>query len=144
MLRTYPHLRAYFTVELLDHRYHQCVNVSQSIRNLVAHVTGGPDVVMEMVHGDSAEMTAALGSVPEVTGLRTFFWLDAHTGDDDITVWPLPGEVHEIMRQWETGFVLIDDFLVPGKVQLYGHDAEHYNLQVPDLGRHLRYSHSQL
>lgn len=48
----------------------------------------------------------------------TFFWLDAH---DYGFEWPLRGEVDLITTHWDKGYILIDDFLVPG-LDCFGYD----------------------
>ena len=48
-------------------------------------------------------------------------------------MWPLPAEVAVAMASWDSGFILIDDFVVPGKQDLYGADAAHYNIEVRKL-----------
>ena len=52
------------------------------------------------------------------------FWLDAH---DYGFEWPLREEIETITSHWEKGFVLIDDFLVPG-LDCFGYDE--YDGQV--------------
>ena len=52
------------------------------------------------------------------------FWLDAH---DYGFEWPLREEMEIITSNWNQGFVLIDDFLVPG-LDCFGFDA--YDGQV--------------
>jgi FkbM family methyltransferase len=47
------------------------------------------------------------------------FWLDAHGYGFD---WPLREEIEFITKQFDTGFILIDDFMVPGREQ-FGYDT---------------------
>ena len=59
---------------------------------------------------------AAIGD--ELFKSSTLFWLDAHGYGFD---WPLREELHFIGERFDQGFVLIDDFVVPGRPE-FGFD----------------------
>ncbi len=58
---------------------------------------------------------------------RAVFWLDAHGYGFD---WPLREEVAFITSNFESAYILIDDFKVPG-LDMFGYD--HYNDQTCSL-----------
>lgn len=75
---------------------------------------------------------------------RPMFWLDAHGQGYE---WPLPREVRFITTHWSSGWILIDDFKVPG-LDMFGYDT--YNGQecsyefiaaslAPERSYHLHY-----
>lgn len=56
--------------------------------------------------------------------------LDAHgTGGVGNLGWPCPEEVRIITRHWDSGYLLIDDFVVPGK-EVFGADGAEYTVPV--------------
>lgn len=55
---------------------------------------------------------------------RCFFWLDAHGYGFE---WPLEEELEFITNQFTSGYILIDDFMVPGREQ-FGYDV--YQKQI--------------
>lgn len=55
---------------------------------------------------------------PGIFQKRCFFWLDAHGYGFE---WPLKMELEFVTRQFNTSYILIDDFKVPGREQ-FGYD----------------------
>jgi hypothetical protein len=49
---------------------------------------------------------------PEIFSERCFFWLDAHGYGFE---WPLKDELEFITQKFKSGYILIDDFKVPGR-----------------------------
>ncbi|MFO1355135.1 MAG: hypothetical protein U1F72_03210 [Gammaproteobacteria bacterium] len=72
-----------------------------------------------IVQGDSREVLRALldGPVGPGRGANTFFYLDAHWGED----LPLAGEIDLVFARCPDAIVMIDDFAVPGD-EGYGYD----------------------
>ncbi|HJS78005.1 MAG TPA: hypothetical protein VJ778_11375 [Burkholderiales bacterium] len=66
---------------------------------------------VEIHHLSSSEFMKLLAKRAEVFGKRCLFWLDAHGYGFE---WPLREEVRFIAENFETAYVMIDDFKVPG------------------------------
>ena len=131
VLRSYPHLAAYITAEVAPDRFRESVSLSRSVRSLVVNATGTGSAAPPYIgifNGDSAQLLETLAKDASVTAMRTLFWLDAHHGSDPAS-WPLPAEVGHAMHHWCSGFVFVDDFVVPDKPQ-YGFDEPYYNFTV--------------
>lgn len=64
---------------------------------------------------------------PELTEQKVVYWLDAHGGGFR---WPLRDEVRFLTESLRAGFIMIDDFQIPGQPQ-FGYDQ--YKKQVCNL-----------
>lgn len=81
------------------------------------HLADQPQVaVFNETSQDFMARLATIGA--SLFELPTLFWLDAHGYGFD---WPLRDELRFVAERFNEGFVLIDDFLVPGKPQ-FGYD----------------------
>ncbi len=80
-------------------------------------------ITLNNVHifdGLSTELLALFqNQMPGLITRRGLFWLDAHSHGFGCT---LLEEIEAIQRLWRGGFILIDDFVVPGKPE-FGYDV---------------------
>lgn len=74
---------------------------------------------------------------------KTLFWLDAHDYGFD---WPLKEEIEFIFQNFDTGYILVDDFKVP-HLDVFGFDSygsqecsyEYIKTAIPDIPHQLFY-----
>jgi hypothetical protein len=64
---------------------------------------------IRLIHGDARKGLRELSRDPKVAGRPTFFYLDAHWGDD----LPLAEELRIIAAAWPSWVAVVDDFSVP-------------------------------
>ncbi len=102
--RLYPEVRCY-SCEISPEHYRHAAAKAAGLPNLTLTEEGSPALLARLAQGVRAE--------------PTLFWLDAHGYGFP---WPLREEVRIIAEQWERAWVVIDDFLVPGR-PWFGYDA---------------------
>lgn len=86
-----------------------CEQDAEACRRAQEHARGLPNV--EIHELSSARFLQHLAGKPELFKQRCLFWLDAHGYGFK---WPLRDEVRFIAENFETAYVMIDDFKVPG------------------------------
>jgi hypothetical protein len=75
-LRTYPHLSAFITSEIVEERHSDCVSYSSPLVSTVWHLTGAADSVVRMTLGDSADATRRLQhELPALLTKVGLFWV---------------------------------------------------------------------
>jgi hypothetical protein len=77
-----------------------------------ANVASFPNV--ELFNETSQQFIDRLNLRKQIFDRQCVFWLDAHGFGFE---WPLRAEIEFITHRFESGYILIDDFLVPGQNQ---------------------------
>lgn len=98
--REYPHLTC-FSCEPDPKAFEQAVQNTRDLKNVTLYNETSQDFLLglEKEH-------------PEIFAAKTMFWLDAHGYGFK---WPLPFEIEYITTHFGAGYILIDDFKVPGQ-----------------------------
>ena len=105
--RTFPHLPCL-----------SCEPDARAVAVARGHACTRADV--EVFDGTSQEFLRSLTGRPALFERTPLVWLDAHGYGFE---WPLREEVRFVFERFERGFLMIDDFRVPGREQLFGYDA---------------------
>jgi len=100
MAQTYPTLKCYSCEPHLP-TYHKA---EENLKDVRARVS--------LFAGTSADFFQRFANVmPYMLEQPALFWLDAHSHGFGL---PLPEELEFVTHQWTGGYILIDDFKVPG------------------------------
>lgn len=105
MAESYPGIACY-SCEPDTFRYKQATLATSEFSNCV------------LTNEESPELLERLAQ-KELIHQPTLFWLDAHGYGFD---WPLRRELELIVQHWDTPYILIDDFEVPG-CEEFGYDT---------------------
>jgi len=99
--RNYPHVHCF-----------SCEPDLQAYQTARTNVANFQNV--EIYNETSQQFIDRLNSQKQLFDRRCVFWLDAHGFGFE---WPLRAEIEFITHRFESGYILIDDFLVPGQNQ---------------------------
>ena len=108
MARTYPQLRCH-TCEPHLPTYKRAMENLKEVRDRVSVFAGTSEFFFERF----------VNQMPDVMEQPALFWLDAHSHGFGA---PLPEEVAFITKNWAGGYILCDDFQVPGHPD-FGYDV---------------------
>lgn len=107
MAKEYPGVQCY-SCEIHDGHFREAIERTAGLNNC------------KIVKEDSVDFLLGLINLKK---LKTVFWIDAHEFGFG---WPLLKEIEIISQNWESAFVIIDDFFVPGKpwFEAYKYDGK--------------------